>query len=334
MAVIDGRKILRYELYLTNHARNALRLTEIEVIDAVSDRAVATLDAAAIAKTVVRIGRTGEDSALLAPGDSAMAYIDLTISGGKVPDGLRHRVTIKGAAADHRILTGAIPVATDAGPLLAAPLRGGPWVALYDPAMTNGHRRVIYAIDGRARVPGRYAIDWMAAKGFDALSAGESAVSPDGVGADVLAVADGIVRTVKDGFPTHGKVPSSNGVEEETGNMVVLDIGGGRFAFYEHLAQNIPVRPGQRVRRGATIGQVGASGHVTAAHLHFHIADGYAPLSAEGMPYRFAQGEVVGAYASIDAFVKALSWRASSSSPIAGELPEPVAVMMFPPRTR
>ena len=36
--------------------------------------------------------------------------------------------------------------------ILSPPLRGGPWVAVYDPGLKNGHRRVTVAIDGNARI--------------------------------------------------------------------------------------------------------------------------------------------------------------------------------------
>src|SRR3546814_17672299 len=45
--------------------------------------------------------------------------------------------------------------------LLGAPLRVGPWAAIHSPEWPRGHRRVLYAVAGRARIPGRFAIDWV-----------------------------------------------------------------------------------------------------------------------------------------------------------------------------
>jgi len=40
-------------------------------------------------------------------------------------------------------------------------LRGGPWIAIYDPLLSGGHRTAIYTLDSRAGIPGRFAIDWI-----------------------------------------------------------------------------------------------------------------------------------------------------------------------------
>ena len=81
-------------------------------------------------------------------------------------------------------------------------------------------------------------------------------------------------------------------VETLTGNHVVLDLGGGRFAMYAHLRQgSVAVKAGDRVRRGDVLGRLGNSGNSTEPHLHFHVADGTSPVDASGLPFvldRFA----------------------------------------------
>ena len=54
------------------------------------------------------------------------------------------------------------------------------------------------------------------------------------------------------------------------GNAVFVDHGLGVYTGYFHLS-NIRVAPGDFVERGQLVGDVGATGRVTAAHLHWSL---------------------------------------------------------------
>ncbi len=60
------------------------------------------------------------------------------------------------------------------------------------------------------------------------------------------------------------------GVMSGFGNVVWLDHGGTILSVYAHLSR-IDVRQGDFVRRGQLVGLSGASGDVTAPHLHFEV---------------------------------------------------------------
>lgn len=54
------------------------------------------------------------------------------------------------------------------------------------------------------------------------------------------------------------------------GNHVIVDHGNGYQTLYAHLS-TLSVVEGQRVARGATLGQMGSTGRSTGTHLHFEI---------------------------------------------------------------
>ena len=53
-----------------------------------------------------------------------------------------------------------------------------------------------------------------------------------------------------------------------TGGTIIIDHGHGVGSLYAHLSA-VDVQEGQRVKRGETIGKIGAIGRVTGAHLHW-----------------------------------------------------------------
>lgn len=60
------------------------------------------------------------------------------------------------------------------------------------------------------------------------------------------------------------------GTQPGYGLIVTLDHGYGLVSRYAHLSKSL-VRPGQRVKRGDNIAEVGRSGIATAPHLHYEV---------------------------------------------------------------
>ncbi len=54
------------------------------------------------------------------------------------------------------------------------------------------------------------------------------------------------------------------------GNIVIINHGNGYETAYAHLYRRF-VEVGDRVRRGQTIGLVGATGNATGPHLHYEV---------------------------------------------------------------
>jgi murein DD-endopeptidase len=343
--VIAGQQQLVYELHLTNFAADSLALNQIDVLNSTSGTVVRRFQGGELASMVGRfdhsIGAT--DKLVIPPGVRAVVYLSLPI---EFPDGseqaLIHRIefevlskTIERAVAEG----GAFKIRKESRQSLGPPLRDGPWVAIYNASWQLGHRRVPYAVQGSVHIPGRFAIDWMKVdkngRYFD--NSGSKVSDWYGYGADVLAVTDGIVAAARDSIAEQSTVVEGEPrvpLEFASGNYIALDLGDGRYAFYEHLKPgSIRVNTGDHVRRGSVIGQLGYTGQSTGPHLHFHVSDNNSPLDAEGLPYGLQKFRLLGAYLSPATFGQALPWTpigVGIDSERRDELPAPFAVVEFP----
>lgn len=93
-------------------------------------------------------------------------------------------------------------------------------------------------------------------------------------GVAVLAAADGTVSRVRDGVADISvKTTGLDAVKgQECGNGLVINHGGGLSTQYCHMRQgSLVVKPGQTVKRGQALGQVGLSGNTEYPHLHFTV---------------------------------------------------------------
>tara|TARA_B100001750_G_scaffold193452_1_gene164473 strand:+ start:169 stop:1194 length:1026 start_codon:yes stop_codon:yes gene_type:complete len=59
--------------------------------------------------------------------------------------------------------------------------------------------------------------------------------------------------------------------DHRLGNFVEIDHGYGYKTVYGHMLGDLPVKKGDKVTRGQTIGKVGNSGRSTAPHLHYEV---------------------------------------------------------------
>jgi murein DD-endopeptidase len=327
---IAGERQLGYELHVTNFRPHDVVLTRVEVIDAVRGNRVAEFSDAQLAAKLGRVGARveGAERQVVPAGGRTIVYLWLPLERGvAIPSRLQHRIELdlmRPSGRVHTIVTDSGSAVSNEQPMtLNAPLRGGPWVALYDPMLPGGHRTSIYTLEGRARIPARFAIDWVKLADDATYARGDatSITNWHGYGSEVLAVADAVVAAAVDDMaekPSLSASESPPALENASGNFVTLDLGNGRYAFYEHLKHgSITVRRGDRVKSGQVIGLLGNSGSSSSGpHLHFHVGDAHNELAAEGLPYVFRNFEVVGAFEGIDSFKSGERWQ--PPSPAAG----------------
>lgn len=299
----DDRVHLAYELVITNPSKMFVTLNQIEALDP-SGKVLASLSGDALSKMTIRY--SGSDN-LWAPGQSGILLMDVTLSPREpVPASVATRMTVT-RQSDANGKPGPFPAGApmppsasfigakaDVGPaalVIASPLRGGGWVSVNGccDAITS-HRGAVIAVNGQQNAPERFAIDWVQIGQDGKMYSGDGSklASFPFYGDPIHAVADGVVVNSWNESdeqvpftPAVGLSPASIG-----GNMMVVDIGGGAFAFYAHFQRDsMKAKVGDRVTKGQVLGLLGNTGNSDAPHLHFHLMDGPVPLYANGLPF-------------------------------------------------
>jgi murein DD-endopeptidase len=328
---IDGQLTLYYELHFKNTSTDSIHLTYISS----NDKLVLTAqyDENSIMEAFVNRSKKRSPKPTLASRDSAVVYLETRFS--NPPAILDHTIhfDIVGKGS-HTIAGPRVKCSTAQAAIIGPPLGKGNWAAVYDPSWLRGHRRVLFQQKGMEKIPGRFAIDFILLNDNGKYSNGDEDVVSNWLGydADVLAVVDGTIVSVKNDFTesktlsTHPSYPA----DKAAGNYISIDIGGGRFVFYEHLKPgSIKVKPGQKVMKGEVIASLGFTGQSTGPHLHFHLADANSPLGAEGIPFVFERFEVLGSYPDFSRFGKDKWTPVEEKNIITNERPGPNTVIRF-----
>lgn len=301
----DGKMYLVYELWVTNLGRQDRALQRVEVTD--GQRVLGGWAGDSLKRIAVRVGEApGGEPRVIPAGRQALIYVLVTTDPASAPGLLSHRFYTThpdslDAPARDTLHGPVIPVDPAPPPVLSAPLKAGPWLAANGPGNLSGHRRTVIPVGGLARVAQRFATDWVKVGPDGRLWQGDSTRNENWYGyrEPLLAVAEGVVVDLKDGIPENVPLSPKRAVpvtmETVGGNYVILDLGGGRYAFYAHIIPgSIKVRKGDRVQPGQEIGLLGNSGNSDAPHLHFHLGDAPSPLGTEGLPFLIDSFEKLG----------------------------------------
>lgn len=319
----------RYELHVRHGGPTPVTLTELSVTDG-QGRPVASLAGPALMGAV----NGGEKALTLPPGGSLVVYLDLPDGGVAGADRLRHVLTARTPDGKELSLSDEAVMLRRQGPvLIGPPLAGGPWVAIHSAEWPRGHRRVFYAQDGRDRIPGRFAIDFVKVAPDGTITRGDANKPADalGYGDDVLAVADARVVTARDGMAEAASIDANgkHARDDAAGNHVVLELSPGLYVFYEHLKPgSLRVKAGDHVRKGQVVGQLGFTGDSTGPHLHFHVADAGTPLGGEGLPFAIDAYRLVGRYDDLSRLGKA-PWTGREPADRGADRPGPNSVVFF-----
>lgn len=318
----DGKWYVVYNLFLTNWAFDDLILQSVEAFDSSSKQILMRYDEKdlqnlsrfrSIMPTPSPLKISGyTDLRRIVSGHTAVLFFWIPIEKKDlIPVKIKHRFvfapnkSIKLYSQPKLGPEDAIPfesaqisVRPEAPIILGPPLRGGSWRCLgvgYDTV-----HQYLETIDGKTTIAQRFAIDFSKVDDQDNVLPNPF---PDdinnemfyGYGAEVLAVADGVVSYVKDGVPENkplisGKTNAPIPLTRDTfpGNQIGINLGGNRYAWYAHLQPGkITVKVGDKVHKGQVIGRLGDSGNAAGPHLHFHVSDANDLNGSEGLPFVF-----------------------------------------------
>jgi murein DD-endopeptidase MepM/ murein hydrolase activator NlpD len=342
----DGAVHLAYELHVTNFYGDTgpLKPLTLKVFADGASSPLASWNAKELMQ-MVRPSPSGNSAVSIAPGKRMVFFVWLTLPKGvALPHVMRHQMEFA-TDRDARVALDGVPTQVRSGPVpvIGAPLRGGNWLAHEGPGNAQSHHwGSLVAVNGMLTIPQRYALDLV---GVDAqgrvikpglkADAGSIHANWVGYGMDVIAVADGVVRSARDGQEDHRPLSPQPEPESLTanglfGNYVVLEIQPGVFASYAHLQRgSVKVKPGDGVHRGDLLGRVGQSGNSAAPHLHFQLSNMATFESSEGIPYAFDQFDVLGTETEAQLFGQGTPWTAAPAVHDQAQLPLNDVVIRF-----
>jgi Peptidase family M23 len=350
----DNAYHIVYELQLTNTRSLPATIRGIDVLDASNaSKLITNFSGPDVVKRMRTLAPAPAADAKIGPDEVRLVYIELAFKDvADIPRALEHRLHLLAAASPGPgepkpldYVVAHLKIAGDKPVVIGAPLAGAGWVAgngCCNPEII--HRGSVLSVNGALYDAQRFAIDWMRVdeQGRLVHSDLSDVHNYTCYDAEVLAVADGKVVDMRNDLDDQkpGRLPDPATVSIDTvnGNHVVLDIGGGYFAFYAHLQKNsVTVRVGDQVKKGTVLGKLGNSGNTSGPHLHFHVMTGPSVLGSDGVPYVIdsfnlaGQIDIAAFEAAPDLTGKWGKGRLSKAEPHEREFPLNFNIIDFPP---
>ena len=304
----DGLIHLAYALQVTNSWRLTATIKSIEVVDPARDNQVSgknrvldikNEDVTGLVKLSTLPGTMNKESysSQIPSGQSGVMFFDVTYADiSQVPTAIAHRITATTpptpVGTEHTTIGPSIPIGREAM-VISPPFKGSGWVNGNGCCLEVGpHRFVTNSMNGTLDPSETFAVDWVQidAHGLAYRTDGKKPEDWIGYGTEILAVAPGTVVEVMRNLPnvTPGKNPEGLTIAQIAGNRVIIDMGGGNYAMYAHLAPgSIQLHVGDYVRQGQKLGLLGNTGNSSAPHLHFQVMDRPSSLDDTSLPFVF-----------------------------------------------
>lgn len=313
----DEKYHLAFDMQVTNSSAEPSTLTAVDVVDARDpNRMLASFSGNQLVDPACNYGNCNRLRLLpaapapdftIAPTTSRSLLLDFRLDKlADFPQAVMLRlhgtgVTNPGASkVPGPIDTLGAPFSISAGTprTIAPPLRGNNWTAFNgccDPGWA--HRDAILPLNMKLNNSQRFAIDWMRMNDQGNFYDGDRTKNESFIdyGSGVYAVADGTIVSTLDTLEANvpGILPASVPelaakltVDNVDGNHIIMDLGDGVYAMYAHLIQgSLKVKPGDKVKKGQQIAQLGNTGNSNAPHLHFQLMSGPSLFEADALPY-------------------------------------------------
>jgi hypothetical protein len=302
----DGLDHIEYDLIVINSFIAPVTLTRIEVLDGAGN-ILTVLDEPQLAINTQAMFYP--PSVMPIPANQAVAVVvGVPVPPDQPVEALTHRVEYtvpldapaQSILGTHVVHGPALDVSPQPEIVIASPLAGDGWLAANgccDP--TTLHRSIRLSRGTGIAKAETFSIDWIRLENGKAYE-GDGSQNEQwfGFGADLLAVADGIVVAARDDMPDEVPLQAPQHLLEPNdyaGNHVILEIAPGLYAFYAHMeAGSVAVEVGDRVSAGDVLGRLGNSGSTAGPHLHFGLLDYPDPFVGESVPMVFDAYTVTG----------------------------------------
>jgi hypothetical protein len=297
--VRDSRKLLNFDLAVTNIGKNTLRLSEIEMTvfnpsgEFVMRR---TVNSDGLSPSVNIVSKP-----LLAPGETVDVFNPFYSLAGDAPiSGMRYVLRYLVENNDQQRETNrhrlpmdfdmsaeftVYPQAYETKTSLTMPLHGR--ILIWEGHDFYAHHRRVPLHNARVQRmriranANRYGSDLVIIDDQGNMYRGDPWNKKNWLtyGASIYAPGDGTVAGTENRYPDNEydgkkiKYPQAPpDADEDLGNFVMIDHGNGEFSVMPHmLAGSVAVKKGDTVRQGQLVGKVGFSGDAIFPHVHYSL---------------------------------------------------------------